>query len=156
MRLDHKKFLREGGGEVLLPPHLPSLLKTLPARNASSTVLAIAETILRFSVAIAQGSHLFPSRTQKLSPAAPMILHGKLCGKVGRRRNFFTQAPFPQRKGAWLCVQKRKTVKRILTGCVGFMYNLRSLPKGAFRSQVSRWRRKRKRKKSLDRRELIR
>ena len=28
--------------------------------------------------------HLFPFRTEKLSPAAPMILH-KNCGKVGRR-----------------------------------------------------------------------
>ena len=29
------------------------------------------------------GAHLFPFRTEKLSPAAPMILHP--CGKVGRR-----------------------------------------------------------------------
>ena len=29
------------------------------------------------------GAHLFPFRTEKLSPAAPMILHQ--CGKVGRR-----------------------------------------------------------------------
>ena len=29
------------------------------------------------------GAHLFPFRTEKLSPAAPMILHH--CGKVGRR-----------------------------------------------------------------------
>ena len=28
--------------------------------------------------------HLFPFRTEKLSPAAPMILH-ESCGKVGRR-----------------------------------------------------------------------
>ena len=29
------------------------------------------------------GAHLFPFRTEKLSPAVPMILHP--CGKVGRR-----------------------------------------------------------------------
>ena len=31
--------------------------------------------------------HLFPFRTEKLSPAAPMILH-KDCGKVGRRHPY--------------------------------------------------------------------
>ena len=29
-----------------------------------------------FPVTMAEGIHLFPSRTQKLSPPAPMILHG--------------------------------------------------------------------------------
>ena len=36
-------------------------------------------------MAIAERTHLFPSRTQKLSSPAPMILGGKLPGKVGRR-----------------------------------------------------------------------
>ena len=39
-----------------------------------------------FSVAIAKRSHPFPSRTRKLSSSAPMVLHGRLCGRVGRRR----------------------------------------------------------------------
>ena len=38
---------------------------------------------------IARRSHLFPSRTQKLSSLAPMILGGKLPGKVGRCRFFY-------------------------------------------------------------------
>src|SRR5690554_678854 len=33
----------------------------------------------------AQGSHLFPFRTEKLSPAAPMVL--RKSGRVGRRRS---------------------------------------------------------------------
>ena len=37
-------------------------------------------------VTIAGRPHLFPSRTQKLSSLAPMILGGKLPGKVGRCR----------------------------------------------------------------------
>ena len=37
-------------------------------------------------VVIAAGPHLFPSRTQKLSPLTPMVLHGQLCGRVGSRR----------------------------------------------------------------------
>ena len=31
---------------------------------------------IQFSVAMAVGSHLFPSRTEKLSPPALMVLHG--------------------------------------------------------------------------------
>ena len=39
---------------------------------------------LRLSRFPPEGSHLFPSRTQKLSPSAPMALHGRLRGRVGR------------------------------------------------------------------------
>ena len=39
-------------------------------------------------VTIARRSHLFPSRTQKLSSLALMILGGRLPGKVGRCRFF--------------------------------------------------------------------
>src|SRR5215208_5463388 len=41
-----------------------------------------------FAVAISVGSHPFPSRTRKLSPPEPMVLHGKPCGRVGRCRIF--------------------------------------------------------------------
>ena len=37
-------------------------------------------------MAIAERTHLFPSRTQKLSSSAPMILGGRLPGKAGRCR----------------------------------------------------------------------
>ena len=36
-----------------------------------------------FQAAIAPGSHLFPFRTEQLSPVAPMVLHTR--GRVGRR-----------------------------------------------------------------------
>src|SRR5215204_5612585 len=45
-----------------------------------------------FAVAISVGSHPFPSRTRKLSPPEPMVLHGKPCGRVGRCRIFFLPA----------------------------------------------------------------
>src|SRR3954447_3985256 len=50
----------------------------------------------RFPVALAWGKHLFPFRTEQLSPTAPMVLglHGP--GRVGRRR-FFTREPPPGR-----------------------------------------------------------
>lgn len=35
---------------------------------------------------MAKGSHLFPSRTQKLSPSAPMVLGRQRPGRVGRRQ----------------------------------------------------------------------
>ena len=56
-------------------------------------MVLVTDLILLFSfqgtknpVTIARRSHLFPSRTQKLSSLAPMILGGKLPGKVGRCR----------------------------------------------------------------------
>ncbi len=39
-------------------------------------------------VAIARGRHLFPFRTEPLSPSAPMVLDLKGSGRVGRRRFF--------------------------------------------------------------------
>src|SRR3989442_11365905 len=40
-------------------------------------------------VVIGAGSHPFPFRTRKLSLLPPMVLHGKLCGRVGRCRHYF-------------------------------------------------------------------
>jgi hypothetical protein len=42
---------------------------------------------------IAGGKHLFPFRTEQLSPSAPMVLGGQPPGRVGRRR--FTSPPAP-------------------------------------------------------------
>jgi hypothetical protein len=36
-----------------------------------------------------EGPHPIPSRTRKLRPPGPMVLQGKLCGRVGRRRELF-------------------------------------------------------------------
>src|SRR5437588_5673050 len=40
----------------------------------------------RYPVTIAVGRHLFPSRTQQLSPPAPMVLPWQRGGRVGRCR----------------------------------------------------------------------
>src|SRR5437660_4312216 len=40
----------------------------------------------QFPVVIAAGVHLFPFRTEQLSPPAPMVLGGQPPGRVGRRR----------------------------------------------------------------------
>ena len=44
----------------------------------------------QFPVVVAQGSYLFPFRTEKSSLVAPMVLGGQLPGRVGRRRILFT------------------------------------------------------------------
>jgi FkbM family methyltransferase len=56
----------------------------------------------RFPVAIARGKHLFPFRTEQLSPSAPMVLGSQGPGRVGRRRFFLFEGlpaggprPFP-------------------------------------------------------------
>src|SRR5271154_6281663 len=49
-----------------------------------------------FPVALARGKHLFPFRTEQLSPSAPMVLGSQGPGRVGRRR-FFRYAAPPRR-----------------------------------------------------------
>jgi hypothetical protein len=51
-------------------------------------------------VILPRGFHPFPSRTRKLSPAGPIVLHAKVCGRVGRCRQYKGQSeksdwPFP-------------------------------------------------------------
>ena len=50
--------------------------------NSSVSVQLI---LIQFPVAIAKGFHLFPYRTQKLSPSAPKVLGWKRPGRIGRR-----------------------------------------------------------------------
>ena len=54
------------------------------ARRRSSWALT-TEYAFSERVTMAAGIHLFPFRTEKLSPSAPMVLRGKLRGRVGRR-----------------------------------------------------------------------
>ena len=44
------------------------------------------------SVVIARGKHLFPFRTEQLSPSAPMVLGVHTPGRVGRRRSFLQES----------------------------------------------------------------
>ena len=44
--------------------------------------------LYQFPVAMARGKHLFPFRTEQLSPSAPMVLGPQGPGRVGRRRFF--------------------------------------------------------------------
>src|SRR5437867_1578031 len=62
-----------------LTPYVPSISLVLCHCHIDS--------LAKFPAAIAKGKHPFPFRTRKLSPSAPMVLHGRLCGRVGRRRD---------------------------------------------------------------------
>ena len=57
------------------------------------------ESFNDIQVAIAQGFHLFPFRTEKLSLPAPMVLHTR--GRVGSRR--FSVKPFESNLGGLFC-----------------------------------------------------
>jgi hypothetical protein len=64
--------------------------KSLAAENAASGFRLAAQTPrkrLNLSVILPRGLHPFPSRTRKLSPAGPIVLHAKVCGRVGRCRH---------------------------------------------------------------------
>ncbi len=53
----------------------------------------------RFPAIIPEGQHPIPSRTRKLSPPGPMVLQGRLCGRVGRRREIFARRAPPDDAG---------------------------------------------------------
>ena len=57
-----------------------------------------------FPVALARGKHLFPFRTEQLSPSAPMVLGSQGPGRVGRRRFFSRCGPPVRRPVAAPCV----------------------------------------------------
>src|SRR4051812_31089737 len=56
---------------------------------------------VEFPVVIGSGSHPFPFRTRKLSLIPPMVLYGKLYGRVGRCRHYLEPASFGSR--AFVC-----------------------------------------------------
>src|ERR1700761_6717652 len=51
---------------------------------------------------MARGKHLFPFRTEPLSPSAPMVLGPQGPGRVGRRR-FLSETPLAAPAGGVFC-----------------------------------------------------
>src|SRR5687768_16990333 len=60
--------------------------------------------LAQFPVAIAWGKHLFPFRTEQLSPTAPMVLGSQGPGRVGRRRFLLTSRPLGGSSSLWVGV----------------------------------------------------
>ena len=78
-RSDHERRIPNRGAS----PKRGMLSATLKALHL--TVRAVA--VQRLSVAISKRSHPIPFRTRKLSSSEPMVLLGRLSGRVGRRRD---------------------------------------------------------------------
>src|ERR1700736_3478749 len=57
-------------------------------RFATERTTSARVFVSRFLATLPEGPHPIPSRTRKLSPPGPMVLHGRLCGRVGRRQIF--------------------------------------------------------------------
>ena len=72
--------------DIFVTPVALAICAVLKAR-AEATGLDI------FPVALAWGKHLFPFRTEQLSPTAPMVLGPQGPGRVGRRRFLLTSRP---------------------------------------------------------------
>src|SRR5688572_8566749 len=72
---------------VLLKRYAVSKDQT-PQGGLYSRIYAVLER-----VTTAAGIHLFPFRTEKLSPPAPMVLRGRPRGRVGRRPFFVSSTP---------------------------------------------------------------
>ena len=68
-------------------------------------------------VVIVAGFHLFPFRTEKLSPPAPMVLHTR--GRVGSRR--FLAKPSREISEAFSLPQVREGTRRRTAGHGGFL-----------------------------------
>jgi hypothetical protein len=68
-----------------------------PDGRSDSTIWAV----------IAAGKHLFPFRTEKLSPLAPMVLGAQAPGRVGRRP-FSSKGPG---RGPSLCLDEPRLVR---------------------------------------------
>src|SRR5579875_1675825 len=63
--------------EVVAPVNIQSCGATL-------TVLTVLYRLLWLLGDRSEGVPPVPSRTRKLSPSAPMVLHARVCGRVGR------------------------------------------------------------------------
>ena len=60
----------------------------------SDSELVQSYIFIKFLAIIARVKHLFPFRTEKLRPYAPMVLHGQLCGRVGHRQDLIFKPSF--------------------------------------------------------------
>ena len=92
-------------------------------------LLVCKYVITHYQVVIAVGFHLFPFRTEKLSPLAPMVLQ---CGRVGRRLLSMKSLRFRKISEAFLFF-----FPRIFFFSTGFFFSLNISLSRRFR----RWRR---------------
>ena len=59
--------------------------------SGEAFLILVSKIVTKDSIVLvvcAAGGHLFPFRTQQLSPPAPMVLHPWGVGRVGRRQDY--------------------------------------------------------------------
>src|SRR5262245_64855282 len=74
---------------------------------------------IKVSAVIAAGVHLFPFRTEKLSPPAPMVLGGQPPGRVGRRRITLTKPAMGRLRSFWSRCCAFAPTGSVQGGCFG-------------------------------------
>ena len=83
-----------------MPVHfLPSVYGGIYVQQCMDTLL-FSHHVCLIQVTTAPGFHLFPFRTEKLSPVTPMVLRNS--GRVGSRRFLEREAPVSEDAGAFL------------------------------------------------------
>ena len=82
-------------------PEIPRGFSQKSRRSGFRLAAETPRNRLKLSVILPRGFHPFPSRTRKLSPAGPMLLHAKVCGRVGRCRHKL-KATFRNERGLFL------------------------------------------------------
>src|SRR5436190_14525441 len=75
----------------------------MPVPISGAPVVGSQAPSFNFPVVIGEGSHPFPFRTRKLSSLPPMVLRGKLRGRVGHCRDYLAQKGRRISDGLFLC-----------------------------------------------------
>ena len=81
-------------GFLLIPVHWRCVVLKAREERSSPPWGRGPRGLDKFPVAMARGKHLFPFRTEPLSPSAPMVLGPQGPGRVGRRRFFYKSPAF--------------------------------------------------------------
>ena len=110
------RLRRDGAASPIDGPAAPKLAAQAEVGPQAAQDPGKAYPGTRMPVVIGSGSHPFPFRTRKLSLIPPMVLHGKLCGRVGRCRQYLNGpiakavGPFPFSFAHWACRMSSPTV----------------------------------------------
>jgi hypothetical protein len=80
-----------------------AVLHTRPVTRISEITSSGAQD---FPVAISRRLYPIPFRTRKSSFSEPMVLHGLLCGRVGRCRDYFARLRWKHRGLVFFCALK--------------------------------------------------
>src|SRR5215468_4336380 len=101
------------GRPTVAPPALAEGKLERAARESARQRAKGGPQAASLPVVIGSGSHPFPFRTRKLSLIPPMVLYGKLYGRVGRCRHYIreTRQPACFTARGLLCVREIRNLE---------------------------------------------